>query len=138
MSARAKKPTTKPPPIPPRAKPPADYEPDEARTSIYDSTQRLARAKSQPIQAISMKTPGVERIAADDMRATPSIQRPKLRAISEVSPLSSAQPENLGYLAPPANPSDVRGRRVREVLLIVSLSIIVASIVALIIWFSAR
>jgi hypothetical protein len=127
MSARPKKPPTLPPE-------------DEGPTSIYDSSKprvRQPRAASPPpmqIEAVSMKTPGTDKIAVDHMRAEPVLKRPKLRAISEVTPVS----QSLGYLAPPVSHSQVRSRRARDVVLVVSLSIIVASIVALIIWFLAR
>ena len=43
--------------------------------------------KAPPIQTISMKTPGThERPAAPDNPPTPMLARPKLRAVSEVTP----------------------------------------------------
>jgi len=131
MSARAKKPTgkTKPPPIPKR-------DTDE-KTSIFDSQKRKRPKTGAPImQAISMKTPGAAKIAADDMIAEPAIKRPKLRAMSEVTPADSQQ--QLGYFAPPMDPRHARRNRARDLTLVVSLSIIVASVIALVIWFVAR
>ncbi|HTR50911.1 MAG TPA: hypothetical protein VMJ10_09410 [Kofleriaceae bacterium] len=124
MSARK----TRPPPIPKR-------DTDE-KTSIYDSQKRKKPKTGAPImQAISMKTPGAAKIAADEMVAEPALKRPKLRAMSEVTPTENQQ---LGYFAPPADPRHLRRRRARDLTLVVSCSIIVASVIALVIWFVAR
>jgi len=64
--------------------------------------------------------------------------RPKLRAISEITPLPHALPRNLGYLAPPRDPAEVRSRRVRDLVIWSSLAVILASAVALAIWFLGR
>ncbi|HEY1554278.1 MAG TPA: hypothetical protein VGF94_05555 [Kofleriaceae bacterium] len=131
MSARATKGTTKPPPIPPARD-------SQEKTSIYDSAQRKKPAEpaQQLVQAISMKTPG-QRVPADAMRAEPepALKRPKLRAMSEVTP---AENQQLGYFAPPVDPRHLRRRRTRDLTLVLSLSIIVASVIALVIWFAAR
>jgi hypothetical protein len=95
------------------------------------------RRKSEPIQVVSMKTP-MDRPAADAPAQTPIVPRPKLRAISEITPLPHAQPRNLGYLAPPRDPAEVRSRRMRDLVLWSSVAVIVASVVALFIWFIAR
>jgi hypothetical protein len=130
MSARAKRPTgkTKPPPIP-RARD------SQEKTSIFDSSQRKPTAKPI-VQAISMKTPG-QRIPVDSMRAEPepAIKRPKLRPMSEVTPTENQQ---LGYFAPPVDPRHLRRRRTRDLTLVASMSIIVASVIALAVWFLAR
>ena len=118
MSARK----TKPPPIPKR--------------DTDEKTKVLKRPQTGPvIQSISMKTPGVQKIAADDMIAEPALKRPKLRAMSEVTPTESQQ---LGYFAPPVDPRHLRRNRARDLTLVVSLSIIMASVIALVIWFVAR
>ena len=117
MSARAKTPSTQPPPLPPQP----------------------AAAPARPrIKAISMKTPASDKIAVDDMQVQPEpqLRRPKLRAISEVSLVD--HPLDLGNFAPPADPSEIRAKRVRDVVIIASLSLIVASVIALIVWFAAR
>jgi hypothetical protein len=118
--------------------PPARPSLEDQKTDVFDSG-KFPRASTPPLQTISMKTPGQDRIAADAMRAEPELKRPKLRAISEMSASAIAIPQDsLGYAAPPANPAHLRARRVRDVVLVASLSIIVASIVALVIWFAAR
>ena len=144
MSARAKKPTTKPPP-PPGAgsrssqmrtqydKPTAASIEDQ-KTSIFDSGN-FRKEPATPIKAISMKTPGATATPDIDTRPRPKV---KLRAISEVTPLPEAQPKNLGYLAPPRDPHEAKQRRLRDYVVVASLSVIVASVIALIIWFAAR
>jgi hypothetical protein len=133
VSARAKRPTsTKPPPIPGRPKPHVD---EDAKTSVYDSGN-FGKEASSPIKAISMKTPGQDKIGADAYRAEPEVKKPKLRAMSEVH--RAPKQQNLGYLAPPRDPAEVRARRVQDYVLWGSISVIVASIVALVIWFVAR
>jgi hypothetical protein len=92
--------------------------------------------RSEPIQVMSMKTPAD---AAGAMPSeTPVVKRPKLRAISEITPLPHAQPRNLGYLAPPRDPAEVRSRRVRDLVMWSSVVVILACAVALAIWFIAR
>jgi hypothetical protein len=98
--------------------------------------QVMQSQKSGPIQVMSMKTPGVEPIKAPI--ETPVVPRPKLRAMSEITPLSHAQPRDLGYLAPPRDPAEVRSRRMRDLVLWSSVVVIVASVVAVVIWFLAR
>ena len=105
---------------------------DEQKTSIYDSGN-FRKESSTPIRAVSMKTPGT-----DTKQPTPEIKKPKLRAISEVTPLKHAQPQNLGYLAPPRDPDEVRSRRVRDYVRWGCVSVILASGIALAVWFLAR
>lgn len=147
MTARAKRPTTKPPPVPARARAPRDsqaevptevYDPDRLAKAKADVAAKAPAAKAPAIQAISMKTPGGDKLAVDLMRAEPTLKRPKLRAISEVTPPSAMPATNLGYLAPPRDPAEVRSRRRRELVVLGSLSVIIASVVALVIWFLAR
>lgn len=135
---------------------------DDAPTTV-DSEARFPRAESPAIQvvsvkaqhesgpvaismkaqhesgpvAFSMKAPMAEAAAGDPAR-TPIVKRPKLRAISEITPLPHAQPRNLGYLAPPRDAAEVRSRRVRDLVIWSCVSVIVASVVALVIWFVAR
>ena len=94
-----------------------------------------AQHESGPV-AISMKTPAEAK--ADAPAETPILARPKLRAISEITPLPHAQPKNLGYLAPPRDRSEVRSRRMRDLVIWSSVAVIIASAVALVIWFVAR
>lgn len=94
-----------------------------------------AQHESGPV-AISMKTPAEPR--PELPAKTPIVPRPKLRAISEITPLPHAQPKNLGYLAPPRDRAEVRSRRVRDLAIWSSVAVIIASGVALVIWFVAR
>ena len=122
----------------PPTQPPVRPSIEDQKTEIFDSG-KFRKPQAPPLQAISMKTPGQDRIVADKMRAEPELKRPKLRAMSEMSESSVVIPQDsLGYAAPPADPAHVRARRLRDIALVASLSIIVASIIALIIWFAAR
>ena len=69
--------------------------------------------ESGPV-AISMKTPMDPDAAAGGPARTPVVKRPKLRAISEITPLPHAPAARTsGNLAPPRDPAEVRSRRVR-------------------------
>ena len=124
MTDRSKNPTE-------RGVPPG---PDEEEGATTVDPKPFGR--SEPIQVMSMKTPMDQppQVPAQ----TPVVPRPKLRAISEITPLPHAQPRNLGYLAPPRDPAEVRSRRVRDLVMWSSVVVIVASVVALAIWFIAR
>lgn len=151
MSARAKKPTTTPPPV--RAKsstarghasgelPVVEDKPDldSQRTNIFDSGRAGVQAppdRSGPIQMVSMKTPGVA------AARVPFVEHPrpqvKLRAISEVTPTGGNERGNLGRLAPPRDPAAVRARRRGDYVIYACIAIVVASAVAIAIWFVAR
>ena len=148
MSARAKRPTTKPPPrakrgsrvqfndTPTEVDRPARSSAEDAKTGIFDSG-RVPKQPAMQIQSISMKTPHASKQKTPDVDAV-QVRKVKLRAISEVSPLKEAQPKNLGYLAPPRDPNEATKRKLRDYVVVVSLSVIVASVIALIIWFAAR
>ncbi len=140
MSARAKKPTTKPPPAPPRAKSgtlkgrPAA--PGHAPPRSIEDSGNFGREAATPIKAISMKTPEGDKPARE--AAAREAHKVKLRPLSEIASGSHPKQENLGYLAPPRDPAEVRARKVHDYVLWGSISVIVASVVALIIWFAAR
>jgi hypothetical protein len=90
---------------------------------------------SQPIQAISMKTPGDGAAqVAQPNPPTPILARPKLRAMSEVTP---ANQQLLGHVAPPYDPVEARARQVREYVIWGCLAVILASAIALVVWFAA-
>jgi hypothetical protein len=113
----------------PRRNPPVDDASEDTKTSIFDP-QRPREHSS--LHAISMKTPPA--MAPQDERSvTPAVPRPNLSARADVQP-----PPNLGYLAPPADPHRNRSRRGRDVVVVATLSLLVASIIALVIWFAAR
>ena len=108
---------------------------DDQKTGIYDSGERRTNVEhSGSIQVISMKTPGVGSGPAPVERPRPQV---KLRAISEITPVDRAVPD-LGRLAPPRDPRDVRARRVRDYIVWASIAVIIASAIALGIWFLAR
>ncbi len=91
---------------------------------------------SAPIQAISMKTPGAQQNAAPENPPTPILPRPKLRAVSEVKP--AQQPQNFGTVAQPYDPREARARAMREYVIWGCLAVILASAIALVVWFVAR
>ena len=139
MSARSKKPTSRGTGAPPNT--------DEQETIVYDSGQhRRAQSPpiqaiskketSAPIQAISMKTPGDARPEQAVNPPTPALPRPKLRAVSEVKP--AAQAQNLGNLAPPYDPNAARARSMQDYVVWGCVAVILASGIALIVWFLAR
>ena len=126
MSARSKQPTAKGPPPAPKT--------DEQKTTVFDSGN-FKKEASTPIRAISMKTPiedGVQRPAP----AAPVLPQVQLRALAEVR--AKTQPQNLGNLAPPYDASEARARSLREYVIWGCLAVILASAIALGVWFLAR
>ena len=137
---RAKPPSGKPPHAAGRGEP----DPTEGqKTTIFDSGRHPRGApapQSGPLQMISMKTPadlggpsGPQKLPGHH-----KVHQVKMRAISEVTPLQHAQPKNLGYLAPPRDASEVRGRHARDYVIWGCVSLIVACAIALGVWFLAR
>jgi hypothetical protein len=141
MSARSRTPTKK------GGAPPST---DEIPTEILgDDFQRRAKkktAKQSPqipsppvlpekhqIKAISMKTPGAAQKVEMPESEMPHI---KLRAMSEFS--RAKTPQNLGNLAPPYDPSEARKRSAREYAIWACIAIMLASGIALVVWFVAR
>jgi hypothetical protein len=92
------------------------------------------QGSSAPIQAISMKSPS-EPAAAQGNQGTPMLARPKLRAMSEITPVNQ---QNLGHVAPPYDPEAARARKVREYVIWGCVAVILASAIALVVWFVAR
>lgn len=92
------------------------------------------QGSSAPIQAISMKSPS-EPAAAQGSPGTPMLARPKLRAMSEITPVKQ---QNLGHVAPPYDPEAARARKVREYVIWGCVAVILASAIALVVWFVAR
>ncbi len=132
MSARQKSPTNKgAPPAPAR---PSDNSLDDQKTSIFDSGN-FKKEKATPIKAISMKTPGVDKLAGEEIDTRPK-PKVKMRALSEVH--SAPIPQDLGRLAPPRDASAARVRKLQDYVLWGSVSVILASGIALVIWFLAR
>jgi hypothetical protein len=154
MSARSNKPTSKgvpPGPVgdhqktaifdsgkhprqPPQHEDGAPTVVDPPRPPIVHAVSK--KETSAPIQAISMKTPGGQHaVAGPTNPPTPMLARPKLRAMSEVAP---PRQESLGYVAPPYDPKEARARTVREYVIWGCLAVILASGIALVVWFAAR
>ena len=144
MSARPKTPTTRG--TGPKKTVTPDDQLDNQKTSIFDSGNfkketgtpvKAISMKTKPggVEAISMKTPSAEKIPMDgvDTRPKPKV---KLRALSEVH--SAPIQQDLGRLAPPRDAGAARVRKVQDYILWGSVSVILASVVALAIWFIAR
>jgi hypothetical protein len=95
----------------------------------------VPRNPTGPIQAVSMKTPGAHRPEPVANPPTPILPRPKLRAASEVAPVKQ---QNLGHMAKPYDPVEARKRRMREYVIWGCIAVILASAIALVVWFVAR
>ena len=91
--------------------------------------------QSEPMRAISMKSPGEGREPMPENPPTPILARPKLRAVSEVTP---AKQQNLGNLASPYDPKAARARATQEYVIWGCVAVILASAIALVVWFVAR
>lgn len=135
MPTRGHKPTKRGRPAPNQP----DF--DDAPTSIYESGDDHKPAQpsppassSQPMVAISMKTPANPNLApvAKVEREMPHV---KLRAMSEVA--KQQHPQNLGNLAPPYDAAEARARSVRDLVVWGSVAVIIASAIALVVWFVA-
>jgi hypothetical protein len=140
MSARAKRPT------------------DEVKTEVYDPLHRdEATDKTGPPRAQSSTAQGYARSGdPEPPRNTPeslravSLKTPKdvkkksrrmpqvqIRSIGEISG-SHTPPRGMGNLAPPRDPRQARTRHARSNLLWGAVALVVAAIVATIVWVLAR
>lgn len=138
MSVRSHKPTK-------RGSPPApatDF-PDDAPTELYESGNHKpaqparppqSASQSSPMIAISMKTPADASLApvVKQERELPHVQ---LRAMSEVA--AARQPQRLGNLAPPYNAAAARKGMMRDYVVWGCLAVVLASAIALVVWFVA-
>lgn len=154
MSARAKTPTTRgPAPASSSGKIPKQPSTDEIPTEILGpdfANKQQAKSLPQPppsprpkgktaplpenqMKAISMKTPGATKKVEMPASEMPHV---KLRAMSEFNRANT--PQNLGNLAPPYDPSEARKRSVQEYVFWGCVAVIIASGIALVVWFVAR
>lgn len=121
---------------------------DDGKTAIYDKRRANRATKrgilddgeptevdeppSAPVRAISMKTPG----------AIPKPVKPRPEAKPhqvQLRPLGRADtPQNLGRIAPPRDPREVRARRMRDLVIWGCVVVMLASVVMLAVWFLAR
>jgi hypothetical protein len=135
MSARSRTPTRKGHP------PGPTLDDDEDPTEIDggnlgpEAVPALPHAPIQPIKAISMKTPHDGDTPVREVKA-PVLPAVKLRALSEVTRAQAHQP--LGNLAPPYDPRVARAKTTREYIVWGSIAVIIASVVAVIVWFVGR
>lgn len=106
----------------------------------------LPHNRSEPLRVISMKTPADLVAARNEGRPAPEERqarqarehRPQLRALSEVMQRHDAPPGQMGYLAPPRDPSEVRARKLRDVVIWGSVVVMLGCVVTLAVWFLAR
>jgi hypothetical protein len=157
MSARSKTPTTKgTAPGPTLDLQEEDLDPTEIDAGHFGRpdavpTDAVPRPPIQPFEAISMKTPkhdgtgGLKVISMktphDGARAQREVKAPvlpavKLRAMSEVT--RAQTPQNLGNFAPPYDPKAARAKTTREYILWGCVAVIIASAIAVVVWFVAR
>ena len=142
----------------PNARRQSHAEADDDPTSIYDSGRYpttpkatlpkkgepdFVREAATPIKVVSKKTPGA--VSSGEIPLPPDVARParpvhqvKLRAISEIANKSHTPQQQLGYLAPPRDPNEVRARRRRDFVVWGSICVILACGFALGIWFIAK
>jgi hypothetical protein len=119
---------------------------ENAATTVIDPPAQPIQVISKkdkatgPIQSYSMKTPGAQSPPEPASQPTPMVPRPKLRALAEVAQhASSTGPvQNLGNLAQPYDPKEARARKVREYVIWGCVAVILASVIALVVWFAAR
>lgn len=129
MTDRSKRPTRRGTAGGPTVGGPDDDDPTEV------DRKAAAPGDSAPkIRAISMKTPHAE-APPRKVAGVPPVHI-QLRNLSEVTPTTPAQ--NLGRLAPPYDPVAARKRSIREYIVWTCVALILASGIALIVWFAAR
>lgn len=141
----ARKPPTKPPPIPQMAAktivdPPRIEKPVFIATSAAPKPAEpgsKSASASQPLRVISMKTPA--EIAAE-RKGEPKVVQvdPRRMQLREMRPRHATPPQGLGRLAPPRDEREHRVRRRQDLLIWGSIIVIVGSFVTLGIWFIAR
>lgn len=107
---------------------------DDTETLDDDArpTGKIERAQKPAMRAISMKTPMADGSKPEKIAA----RKPEVR-LSPTPPRVQAPPQPSGRLAPPRNAGEVRVRRARDAVLWGSLTVMLASIVALVIWLIA-
>lgn len=111
----------------------AEPKPQESQKLVAISMKTPADSlESQSFVAVSMKTPGDPLPPKMPQRELPHV---KLRAMSEMS--RAAQPLNLGNIAPPYDPQEARKRNMKEYVLWGCIAVILASAIALVVWFVA-
>jgi hypothetical protein len=92
-----------------------------------------ASESGNTFKAISMKSPDGATKTEPEPPVLPAV---KLRAMSEFH--RAQTPQNLGNLAPPYDPHEARKRTAKEYVMWGSIAVILASGIALVVWFVAR
>lgn len=92
-----------------------------------------ASESGNTFKAISMKSPDGATKKEPEPPVLPAV---KLRAMSEFH--RAQTPQNLGNLAPPYDPHEARKRTARDFIMWGCIAVILASVIALVVWFVAR
>ena len=95
--------------------------------------QPVASESGNTFKAISMKSPDG---ATKNEPEPPVLPAVKLRAMSEFH--RAQTPQNLGNLAPPYDPHEARKRTAQDIIMWGCIAVILASAIALVVWFVAR
>jgi hypothetical protein len=103
----------------------------------------LPHNRSEPLRVISMKTPADLVAARNEGRPAPEARqarehRPQLRSLGDVMQRNSAPVHGTGNLAPPRDPKEVRGRKLRDLVIWGSVVVMLGCAVMLAVWFIAR
>jgi hypothetical protein len=118
---------TMPPPIPK-----APRLPDPVPVAVKQSE------RSEPMRAISMKTPAdvaTAKAPKEPKNVRPQIPQVKLRSLAEASRTTPSR--GMGNLAPPRDPREARKQRLWSNTFWASIAVIIGSLVALGIWLIA-
>jgi hypothetical protein len=110
----------------------------DERTRVYrgpeDRGPEQAPSESgNTFKAISMKSPDGATKKEPEPPVLPAV---KLRAMSEFH--RAQTPQNLGNLAPPYDPHEARKRSAQDYVMWGCIAVILASAIALVVWFVAR
>lgn len=135
MTARSKTPTKKgATPAPTTDEKTRVYKGPDGRASERHGTEgKDAGESGNTFKAISMKSPDGATKQEPEPPVLPAV---KLRAISEFH--RAQTPQNLGNLAPPYDPHEARKRTAQDYVMWGCIAVILASAIALVVWFVAR
>lgn len=106
----------------------------DEKTRVYRGPEDRPPSESgNTFKAISMKSPDGATKKEPEAPVLPAV---KLRAMSEFH--RAQTPQNLGNLAPPYDPHEARKRTAQDYLMWGCVAVILASGIALAVWFAAR
>jgi len=110
----------------------------DERTRVYRGPEEraaepVASESGNMFKAISMKSPDGATKKEPEPPVLPAV---KLRAMSEFH--RAQTPQNLGNLAPPYDPHEARKRTAKDFVMWGCIAVILASVIALVVWFVGR